>query len=49
LRWDEGSKRAAIGDVLRVHDWNYVRKIQVRGLKHTMRSPANRSAVCWYE
>ncbi|KAI3431427.1 hypothetical protein D9Q98_004480 [Chlorella vulgaris] len=28
LRWDEGSKRAAIGDVLRVHDWNYVRKIQ---------------------
>ncbi|KAL4440406.1 hypothetical protein ABPG75_003407 [Micractinium tetrahymenae] len=28
LRWDEGSKRAAIGDVLRVHDWNYVRRIQ---------------------
>ncbi len=30
LRWDEGSKRAALGDVLRVHDWNYVRRIQVR-------------------
>lgn len=29
LRWDEGSKRAALGDVLRVHDWNYVRRIQV--------------------
>ncbi|KAL4431738.1 hypothetical protein ABPG77_002954 [Micractinium sp. CCAP 211/92] len=29
LRWDEGSKRAALGDVLRVHDWNYVRRIQM--------------------
>ena len=28
LRWDEGSKRAALGDVLRVHDWKYVRHIQ---------------------
>ncbi|PSC72014.1 histone deacetylase [Micractinium conductrix] len=29
LRWDEASKRAALGDILRVHDWNYVRRIQM--------------------
>jgi ankyrin repeat protein len=28
LRWDERPRRAALGDVLRVHDWAYVRKIQ---------------------
>ena len=29
VRWDERSQRAALGDVLRVHDWPYVRKMQV--------------------
>eukprot|EP00887_Chlorella_sp_A99_P002366 scaffold10.g2366.t1 len=28
LRWDESSKRAQLGDILRVHDWPYVRRIQ---------------------
>jgi ankyrin repeat protein len=27
LRWDEDSKRAALGDILRVHDWPYVRRV----------------------
>lgn len=29
LRWDEGPQRAAMADILRVHDWNYVKRIQV--------------------
>eukprot|EP00890_Picochlorum_soloecismus_P001450 jgi/Picsp_1/2305/NSC_05769-R1_histone deacetylase len=28
LVWDERPKKAAIGDVLRVHDWSYVLKLQ---------------------
>ena len=28
VRWDERPRRAAIGDILRVHNWAYVRKIQ---------------------
>ena len=28
LRWDERPRRAPIGDILRVHNWAYVRKIQ---------------------
>ena len=28
LEWDELSKKAAIGDVLRVHDWTYVQRIK---------------------
>lgn len=28
LRWDERPRRAALGDIMRVHDWAYVRKIQ---------------------
>lgn len=28
IRWDERPRRAALGDILRVHDWAYVRKIQ---------------------
>ena len=30
LRWEEGSRRAALADVMRVHEWNYVKRIQVR-------------------
>ena len=33
LRWEEGSQRAAMGDVLRVHDWAYVRKVQVNQIR----------------
>ena len=29
LRWEEGSRRAALADVMRVHEWNYVKRIQV--------------------
>ncbi|KAH7624757.1 hypothetical protein Ndes2526B_g00126 [Nannochloris sp. 'desiccata'] len=28
LRWDERPRRAPMGDILRVHNWAYVRKIQ---------------------
>ena len=28
IRWDERSRRAPLSDILRVHDWAYVRKIQ---------------------
>lgn len=28
LTWDEKPKKAAIGDILRVHDWSYVLKLQ---------------------
>lgn len=28
VQWDESSQQAAISDILRVHDWPYVRKIQ---------------------
>jgi acetoin utilization deacetylase AcuC-like enzyme/ankyrin repeat protein len=28
LRWDERPRRASMGDILRVHNWAYVRKIQ---------------------
>ncbi|GAB4814038.1 hypothetical protein N2152v2_001084 [Parachlorella kessleri] len=28
LRWDEAPKAAALSDVLRIHDWAYVRRIQ---------------------
>lgn len=31
LRWEEGSRRAALADVMRVHEWNYVKRIQVGG------------------
>lgn len=29
IRWDERQRRAALGDIIRVHDWAYVRKIQM--------------------
>jgi hypothetical protein len=29
LPWDEASPHAPLADVLRVHDWAYVRKLQV--------------------
>jgi len=28
VQWNESSQQAAISDILRVHDWSYVRKIQ---------------------
>lgn len=31
LLWDEGPKRAALADILRIHDWAYLRKLQVGG------------------
>lgn len=30
LRWDEAPKAAPLGDILRIHDWAYVRRIQAR-------------------
>lgn len=29
LQWDERDRLAPLSDILRVHEWNYVRKIQV--------------------
>jgi hypothetical protein len=36
LPWDEASPHVPLADVLRVHDWPYIRKLQVRGAaEHT--------------
>lgn len=32
LSWDESPHQAPLGDILRVHDWAYVRRIQVGGI-----------------